>query len=823
MYAALRVIVVLSLCWVSCSQFVPPNQASLRKCEAMLLDMGWTEYSRVPGSVELIVRLEELLEVLHRRQVPELALTRVTVGTCLARLYIQHRDSAVGKDLLVQAQEILQEALAAKPERLDTLFTFAVLLELLADEQRVAGGNELPADNTTLFEESFRLLRAAADLGSGPAHLRLSRRLSAGSEGVLEANAHLGHYHLHEAAKAGVHQAQLEVALLLLQGVVTEDGHGRVVELSSDKRAGDKEGELLRLTRSHFWLREASSGDLPIAWFYLGRMAEQGVGRAPDLGEAERCLVRAAKLGYAAAAHALGLLLYSSKSQRLDEAVSWLREAAAAGHLLGMTDFGHIQLERGAREEGLAMLQQAARAGSPQATHTLATLVYSGREGLTADPTAAIGLWKAAAGAGHAQSKLAYATALEEGVHVPPDIATALSIYHELVDGSPYVAFRLGNIYASVEFLDCEASVSWLERAAGGGYALAHLSLAELSLESSNCPRDDTRAVYWLLKASQNDDTFSKAVSHLHHGEAEDGRPYRQIAYGMLLKQARKGDSDAQLDVGLTLASGCPECRVVQSDTQALKWFRAAAEQGNVLAMYNLMLFLYEGRGCAADQRQAMVWLENAANRGHVSSMRLLAFSYLQGDGVPRDRQVALHWFRLGAEAGDPQSQFETAILLLESGAEAFDTAWGFLIKAANSGNKPAQSAVAQRLHEGDGCKRDEAQALYWHLMLAHQGNLESKFYAGMLLLNGFSPRQPVEAPRLPDTEFDQLPLEEQGFLWMSKAADGGLSEALSVISAIQIQRTANRNHHTALLTDLLLAPHDIDPFAELDAIAAEL
>ena len=49
--------------------------------------------------------------------------------------------------------------------------------------------------------------------------------------------------------------------------------------------------------------------------------------------------------------------------------------------------------------------------------------------------------------------------------------------------------------------------------------------------------------------------------------------------------------------------------------TEALKWYRAAAERGDALAQYNLGMRYYEGNGLTANPVDAFQWLSLAANQ----------------------------------------------------------------------------------------------------------------------------------------------------------------------------------------------------------------
>ena len=56
----------------------------------------------------------------------------------------------------------------------------------------------------------------------------------------------------------------------------------------------------------------------------------------------------------------------------------------------------------------------------------------------------------------------------------------------------------------------------------------------------------------------------------------------------------------------------------------AAAWYRSAAEQGELSAMYNLGLCYLQGTGTARDTKTAVAWFEEAAKRGHRGSIKIL-------------------------------------------------------------------------------------------------------------------------------------------------------------------------------------------------------
>jgi len=88
---------------------------------------------------------------------------------------------------------------------------------------------------------------------------------------------------------------------------------------------------------------------------------------------------------------------------------------------------------------------------------------------------------------------------------------------------------------------------------------------------------------------------------------------------------------------------------VPQSDAEAAKWVRLAAEQGLAPAQHDLGLMYDIGKGVPQDDAEAAKWYRLAADRALDRAQFNLAAMYEAGRGVPQDDVQALKWFGLVA------------------------------------------------------------------------------------------------------------------------------------------------------------------------------
>ncbi len=112
-----------------------------------------------------------------------------------------------------------------------------------------------------------------------------------------------------------------------------------------------------------------------------------------------------------------------------------------------------------------------------------------------------------------------------------------------------------------------------------------------------------------------------------------------------LREQAEQGDANAQFQVG-------EYCQYDYDLTEAVKWYRKAAEQGHVYAQCALGL-LYEIWGANKDEVEAVKWYRKAAEQGHADAQLSLGNCYHFGRGVDKDDAEAEKWYLKAIEQGN--------------------------------------------------------------------------------------------------------------------------------------------------------------------------
>ena len=158
----------------------------------------------------------------------------------------------------------------------------------------------------------------------------------------------------------------------------------------------------------------------------------------------------------------------------------------------------------------------------------------------------------------------------------------------------------------------------------------------------------------------------------------QDSRPLteQQIAD---LRAYAEDDVETQFHLGVSYANGL---RVPKDDVEATRWFRMAAEQGNMFAQNVLGTHYARGIGVSEDDAEAVQWYLLAAEQGHLGAQEFLGAKYWIGKGVPQDYVQSHMWLNLAASRLTGED--------LEKAVEARDSVAQMMT--------PAQIAEAQRL-----------------------------------------------------------------------------------------------------------------------------
>ena|GEM_PF-2810159 len=236
----------------------------------------------------------------------------------------------------------------------------------------------------------------------------------------------------------------------------------------------------------------------------------------------------------------------------------------------------------------------------------------------------------------------------------------------------------LGAMYAAgrgVAKNDAEA-VKWYRLAAEQGYARAQYILSQLYGTGRGVAKDEAESAKWLRLAAEQG--YAKAQLELGMKYTsgidirQDNEAEKMLGLAAKLGLARdipeaKNDKQFTKDYdesvkSLKLAAEQRAARAkgggnTQNGAEAEKWFRLAAEQGNVEAQIYLARMYAEGFGVALNETEAVKWYRLAAEQGNGWAQYFLGTMYAEGRGVAQNTDEAVKWLTLSGNQGHQYAQ----------------------------------------------------------------------------------------------------------------------------------------------------------------------
>jgi TPR repeat protein len=189
----------------------------------------------------------------------------------------------------------------------------------------------------------------------------------------------------------------------------------------------------------------------------------------------------------------------------------------------------------------------------------------------------------------------------------------------------------------------------------------------------------------------------------------------------------------AQNNLGAMYADGEG---VRQDFTEAVKWWRLAADQGHAGAQYNLGLMYEKGQGVRQDYAEALKWYRLAADQGDAGAQSNLGLMYDQGKGVQQDYVEAVKWYMLAADQGDARAQFNLGAMYEkgEGVPQDYVEAVKWYRLGADQGYAIAQHNLGVRYATGTGVPQDFTKAARLFKLAVEQGFAHAITNLGMAL-----------------------------------------------------------------------------------------
>lgn len=253
-----------------------------------------------------------------------------------------------------------------------------------------------------------------------------------------------------------------------------------------------------------------------------------------------------------------------------------------------------------------------------------------------------------------------------------------------------------------------------------------------------------------------------------------------KVELAAIQQWATSGDAAAQNELGNRYRQGHG---ILKDSTQALAWYRRAADQNLALAQDNLSSMYRYGDGVPQDGVQAFTWEYRSAESGYAVAQYKVGFAYERGEGTAQNFAQALVFFHKAAEQGNvgAQNALGTMYYRGEEVPQNYPEAAIWFRRAADQ-NKDSNSYLSQwqlgdMYYNGQGVLQSYAQALAWYRMASVNLITKAEYSLGMMYQNGVGvPQDSGEARK-----------------WLQEAAGQGSQEATSELSTLAPAPSASR------------------------------
>lgn len=316
---------------------------------------------------------------------------------------------------------------------------------------------------------------------------------------------------------------------------------------------------------------------------------------------------------------------------------------------------------------------------------------------------------------------------------------------------------------------DINEGVRLVKKAADLGYMKAVKYYANMLLKGENIDENDKEAARYYKFAADKGDSDSMNIYGLmlrdgvgvDEDRNEAGR-YFQMAfldinnknavsmfnYGKMILEENEEEGlyyiQQSLENGFLPAFlfliGFESKKVIINKEELLEKCKNLADQGNVDAMFDYAIMLYNGEGIEENKEEAAKYYQMAAEKGHIGSMNNLALMLLNGDGITKNKIEAAKYFQMAADMGHDISTIFIGVLLYFDDEVPNDKEKGlfYIKKAKNEGYSYPDKLYKQLIQNGEITEEEKKHKTALKLRKEiYNGNIEAMFNFAVMLLNG--------------------------------------------------------------------------------------
>ena len=518
--------------------------------------------------------------------------------------------------------------------------------------------------------EAYKWYRKAAEQGLADAQNMVGRYLQEGLGGISKDEYEAVEWY-RKAAEQGDEAAQYFLADCYFNGIgVAEDKVKAYKWYRKAAEQGNAEAQnwvggylqegLGGIEKDEeeaiIWFRKAAEQDLADAQCNLADCLLYGQGIAEDKVEAYKWYRKAAEKGIAEAQNMVGRYFgegWANVTKNEKEAVEWYRKAAEQGYDVAQHHLGeYLFYGKGIAEdkaEAYKWFKKSAEQGHAVSQNMVGRYLEKGWANVTKNEKEAVEWYRKAAEQGHTVAQYNVGVCLYNGEGVTKSKEEAYKWFKKAAEQGLSAAQNMMGRYTESGWgnvrINKYKAVEWYRKAAEQGFADAQYNLATCFQNGRGVTKDLAVACNWYRKAAEQGHENAKKVV----AKIEDDIKKREEFFDNLVKSANNGVASAQYALAEHCLNGDG---VAKNEAEAYKWYRKAAEQGQINAQYMVGRYLEEGWGnVCVNECDAVKWFKKAADQGCDEAKEKMAEYYEDGKGGLRQDSAKAAQYRKRAVA----------------------------------------------------------------------------------------------------------------------------------------------------------------------------
>lgn len=411
------------------------------------------------------------------------------------------------------------------------------------------------------------------------------------------------------------------------------------------------------------------------------------------------------------------LYLFPNESKR-KEAIYYLKNSIKKGSTKAMNTYGEM-LYKGEgvemdKEEAAKYFKMSFENGDLDGMYNYACVLFNG-EGIKSNVEESVRYFQTLTFEHkHIYGMSKYGTLMFKGIGVPIDQGKAISLIKRSADlGCPDAMINYGYFlsHGTIVQKNKKEAFRYYKMAADHGLISAFYICGCYLINGTGVPVNEKEGTQYLKVAADNgiaDAMFIYAITRaktINFGNCMFDHQYVYSTINECLRYFKMAADNGNVDGMLTYGNFLIEGKFLPASVRDAAWYyKLAADKGSDAEMVFYAQFLLSGKLGVVNKKEVAKYYKKAADKGNVLAMKEYATMLRNGDGIQTDKKEAGKYYRIAAQRGDIVSMNMFGLMSLNGEIESDKReAFEFLTDAANAGFGKAIYNLGMAIYRGYG------------------------------------------------------------------------------------------------------------------------